>query len=175
MKFRMGRIGIYAINKKKKRAYIRIIAVIQAFTYAAVLPRPSLSITGLSNAQIKQNASRLNRSGAHIGTIRCGTASCVFARGRRHASDTRQRRRNENSWIKGPLARHVPRGITRGLKNPDSVAHLFCPPGRRSACLRSCCAPVGTDVRLTQLQVSPPSFIHDCLSFLFLSLSLFFL
>lgn len=69
-----------------------------------------------------------------------------------------QRRRNENSWIKGSLARHVPRGLTSGFtgpENPDGMAHLFCPPVRSVCALLSGCAPVGTGVRLTRLLVSP--------------------
>lgn len=73
--------------------------------------------------------------------------------------------------LKGSLvrfARHVPRGLTRGLENPDGIGPpvLFT----RSARLRSCCAPVGTDVRLTRLQVSPLR-VESQYSRLFLSLA----
>lgn len=119
---------------------------------------------------LKSNGMQVDRIGqAHIQLdAEQNLSMCVLARPRAYTTArigyTWQRRRNKNSWIKGSFARHVPRGLTRGLKNPDGVAHLFCPPVRRSARLRSCCAPVGTDVRLTRLQVSPPSFIYDRLS-----------
>lgn len=86
------------------------------------------------------NRMRFDRIGESA-RITCGMAFPLRERiRRRHAPDTRRRRRNESSWIKGSLARalarHVPRGLTRGLENPDGVDHLFCPPAR------PVCAPV---------------------------------